>query len=165
MNKNLIKNIGCLFLVTGCSGVSYHQETDSINLKSSMDTQVRPMEAKVKVSEPIQGRSECTSTLFGLFKHSSGTEAYGADINVEGNAPSFCAKEAVYDAVTKNKADVIVAPRYQVMKNRFICFGNACLYKKYTVSVKGFKGTYYDIKDMDEDIVKEYYKSQLIKKN
>ena len=162
MNKKLITNMCCIFLLAGCSSFSYHTETESVDLHNSRGIQVRPMEAKVKVSDPIQGNAECTSILFGLFTNSSSTEAYGADINSQGNIPDYCAKEAVYDAVTTGGADLIVAPRYNVLKHRFFCLGDSCLYKKYSVSVTGYKGVYYDIKDMDDDITKEYYKSQII---
>ena len=164
MNKKLITRLSCILLLAGCSTFSYHKETESLNLQNRKDIQVRPLEASIKVSDSIQGTAECTTVLFGAVTNSSSTEAYGAEVNSEGNIPDFCAKEAVYDAVTKSKADLIVAPRYTVLKRKFGCIGEYCLYKKFNVTVTGYKGMYYGIKEMDDDITKEYFKSQIVNK-
>ncbi len=160
--KKTITTIFMLAFLAGCS--PYHRGVGGVNLAYS-DIQVRPMEARIQVGERIQGRAKCKS-LFGIPLQSPAKEAYGAELQTtEGNiAPNECTRGAIYEAISRSHADIIVAPQYVVDGFNFLClFGtSACLYKSSDIVVTGYKGVYYGLKDMDEDVVRERYKNQPI---
>ena len=119
--------------------------------------ETKPMEASLKVGEKVVGSATCKS-LFGFAYEGPEKEAYGASLQVsDGNvAPSKCTRGAIYNAMSKSKADVLVAPRYEVQSvNRFcIPLIDACAYRESVINVVGYKGTIKNITEMPEDVVK-----------
>ena len=124
-----------------------------------------PMAAQIKVGQKITGTAEC-ETLFGFNIKSPKKLTYGADLQVEdGNfSPSKCTRGAVYDALTKNKADVIIAPQYTASEDGVFCIFGHCAYRSNKITVTGYKGTIEKIAPMDKNIVTERQKAGVMVK-
>lgn len=160
--------VACLMvpLLVGCS--TYNRGTESMNIKHDA-IQVRPMEARVAVGGKIQG-SASTKTLFGIPLVSPNREAYGVDMQMPQGlsaAHDESVRGAVYNAVNRSGADMIVAPQYAVDSFRFLCLLDKwlCVYRSSDVTVSGFKGTYYGIRDVDDQTAHDLYVMKELKQN
>jgi hypothetical protein len=123
-----------LSALAGCA--STHTSQPSSPLKASLVTALRP---DITVSNRITGTATITQ-LFGFINIGSDKFADGVDYGVGGRvnlSDAFAAAKAAaaYEATTKSKADLIVAPRYQIHTVNYF------LYKKTTATVEGLKGT------------------------
>lgn len=152
--------IACLMvhLLAGCS--QYHRGAESMNITHDA-IRVRPMEARVAVGGRIQG-SASTKTLFGIPLVSPDRESFGVNMQVpEGisTAHDESVRGAVYNAMNRSGADIIVAPQYAVDSFHFLCLLDKwlCVYRSSDVTVSGYKGNYYGIRDMDDGLARELY--------
>lgn len=153
MKKLLTLLIGTSMLV-GCT--THTRGINNAKISEQL-VEVRPMEASISVGKKMRGKAQCKS-LFGFSIESPAKEAYGAELQTEaGNfAPNECTRGAVYNALSKSNADLIIAPQYEVDAFKFLCipFIDACVYRRAAIDVVGYEGFYKDIKEMDEDVIK-----------
>ena len=156
--KKLLLVVAVLGLV-GCSTSELRNGRNSINL-ANIAVEPEPMAAQIKVGQKIMGTAEC-ETLFGFNINSPKKLTYGAGLQVEdGNfTPSKCTRGAVYDALAKNKADVIIAPQYTASEEGVFCIFGHCAYRSNKITVTGYKGTIEKIAPMDRNIVIERQKA------
>lgn len=133
--------------MTGCS--AYHQSKHGILLQNPY-VEMTPLEVDLKVGEKITGMAECQK-LFGLTIAAPKRLAYGAELQgADGDiAPAACTKGAIYDAMSRNNADTIIAPHYTVVKSSFLF-----IYSKTKIIVTGYKGTFGPIKEMNAETIK-----------
>ncbi len=125
------------------------------------DMQFVPKQAKISVSEnKTTGTAKCSSILW-VFNSAPERQAFGPSLQTSsGNfASDACTAAAMYDAVSKSNADVLVAPQYTAVRDGMLCFGHRCLFGTTQVIVNGFPGKITSIADMDADVVKELQKS------
>lgn len=147
-------------VLTGCSSMDYHNGRNNMLLGKLDDIDVHPLQADVKVEQQISGVAECKS-WFGFLTKKPTHQTYGSYLQVpQGNfSPTACTRGAIYNALSKNNAELILAPRYTaVQKGKFCLFG-ICLHKTHQIIVTGYKAGIKDIRPMDEDIVKIKRKS------
>lgn len=161
--KKLLLVVAVLGLV-GCSTSELRNGRNSVNL-ANIAIEPEPMTASIKVGQKISGTAEC-ETLFGFTLSSPKKLTYGADLQVEdGNfAPSKCTRGAIYDALTKNKADVIIAPQYTATEDGTFCIFGHCAYRSNKITVTGYKGTIEKIATMDKAVVAERQKHGVLTK-
>ena len=157
MKKVLLATIAGLML-TACSATT-HKGIEGAKFSDDM-IESRPMQVSVVPGEKIQGSARCRSFLFFTL-NAPEREAYGAQIQTnDGNFEAGnCTRGAVYDAISKGKADVLLAPQYTASGKTFGCLFGHCLYSDSTVEVVGYKGTFKDIKEMPEEVIKERFKN------
>jgi len=155
--KKLLLVVAVLGFV-GCSFAEMHNGKNSINL-ANIAVEPEPMSAQIKVGQKITGTAVC-ETWFGITTKSPSKLTYGADLQVgDGNiAPSKCTRGAVYEAITKSKADVIIAPHYTTNQEGTLCIFGACVHRVSKITVTGYKGTIEKIAPMDKAIVTERQK-------
>lgn len=115
------------------------------------------MEASVEIGQKMRGRAQCKSFM-GISYGDPEKEAYGATLETKsGNvAPDQCTRAAIYNALSRTNAEVIVAPQYEVTSNNFMCVPviDACLHRTVQVEVVGYEGKYKNIREMDENVIK-----------
>ena len=155
--KKLLLVVAVLGLAA-CSSSELRNGRNSVNL-ANIAVEPEPMSASIKVGQKIIGTAEC-ETWFGFQTKTPAKLTYGAALQVEeGNfTPSKCTRGAVYDALTKNKADVIIAPQYTASEEATLCIFGACAHRVNKVTVTGYKGTIEKIAPMDKAIVAERQK-------
>ena len=156
--KKLLLVVAVLGLV-GCSSSELRNGRNSINL-ANIAVEPEPMSASIEIGQKITGTAEC-ETWFGFQTKAPKKLTYGAGLQVEdGNfAPSKCTRGAIYDALTKNKADVIIAPQYAATEDASICIFGACAHRVNKITVTGYKGTIRKIAPMDNDTIKARQKA------
>lgn len=145
-------------LLTGCSTFNRHTGKEAIKL-SHDSIAAYPMQADMQVLQPIKGVAVCESWVGGLYTKKPASQNFGASLQVsKGNiAWDECTRGAIYDALSKNKAEYIVAPTYNTTKKRDLCLLGICLHKTYTVEVTGYKAVIKDFQPMDKELVKSMY--------
>lgn len=131
----------------GCGTIHTSQHSGPLDVRV-----VAPLKADVSVGEKITGTASSVN-LFWLFnlgmpdKFADGV-LYNTEAKEGPRVSWFIPIEnikaaAVYDAVSKSKADVIVAPKYVVEYNDYL------LFRRVHVTVTGYKGTINGIKTAD----------------
>jgi len=135
------------FIFTGCSSVHKSQKSGSIDLGVKSDLRA---DIDVDMSKKIMGTAQ-HSRLFGLiYVKSSENFAEGVTYNNEGESflnfwegiETNTKRAAAYNAVSTNKADIIVAPQY-IIKVKSYLFG---AWKEVTAQISGYSGTIKNIK-------------------
>ena len=161
--KKVLFIVAVLGLV-GCSSAELHNGRNSINL-ANIAVEPEPMSAQIKVGQKISGTAEC-ETLFGFQIKAPEKLTYGAGLQVEeGNlASSKCTRGAIYDALSKNKADLIIAPQYTAVEDATFCIFGACAHRVNKITVTGYKGTIERIAPMEKNVVTERQKSGVMVK-
>jgi len=156
MKKTLFVTATAMALCA-CSATT-HQGIEGAKFSDVM-IESRPMQVSVVPGEKIKGSARCRSLLFFTL-NAPEKEAYGAHMQTsDGNFESgMCTRGAVYDAISKANADVLLAPQYTVSGKTFGCLFGHCLYSDSSVEVTGYKGTFKDIKEMPEEVIKERFK-------
>lgn len=154
------KIISLTSLLALCACSAYHNGKVGMTI-SNPDIEFIPMEAKVTVNDTtkITGSAECSSFLW-FINNVPERQTYGTHLQTsEGNfASGACVAAAMYDAMSKTDADVIVAPQYTTARNGLLCFGSRCLAGTTKVMVKGFSGKITSINDMDKSVIQEKQK-------
>ena len=144
--------IFALISLSACSSV--HRGEANIAFKSPAVI-ASPMEVDIVPGEKISATEECNSYFFGLFGSLPNERMYGPELmeNAGNFAPNVCTKGALYKAVRKSGADVVLMPRYSTKGTRFLCFPftDLCLIKKQAVTVNGIAGKYAAIKKMSPE--------------
>lgn len=139
-----------VLIMGGCTMVSQSQPNGPLGVKVAA-----PMKADIEVGEKISGSSSASIICcFIPLPEFQQTWAEGVDYTyheawnppIQGpKLPSTLVLErlrgrAAYEAVSKSKADVIIAPRYMIEDNDFV------LFRTLNVTVTGYKGTVKSIK-------------------
>lgn len=153
MKKIIIVIAG--LLLAGCSSVNYNTGRKSL-LIQDMGVRQKPIQADIRVGGKISGSAECKH-LFGFSIKRPQEQTYGAELQVpEGNfAPVECTRGALNDALTRNNADVIIAPHYNLNKISHGCIFGKCVYNSYEVTVVGYKGKIDHFSSVEPKEVKE----------
>ena len=131
-----------LLIFTGCTNMSFNQLTSDVDVKEEAN-----LNANVKVGEKITG-SGSESVFLGVFR------VPGVKYRASGNTTSLSnmtpstygflnmfnivehAKgEAVHDAITTSKADLIINPKFMITETNYL------LFKTVKCEVTGLKGT------------------------
>ena len=137
-----------VFFTIGCSSVKHNNGRNSILTKSSVQS---PLQATMSVSEPIKGEATCKSWIGGLFRQYPKKQTFGATLqSEEGNiAPNQCTRGALYNALTNNNAEYIVAPKYDTITDSRFCLFGFCLYKVQNVTITGYKANIKGFKNIE----------------
>lgn len=153
--KKLLLLEALLILLVGCASVEQHNGRQSV-LMNPVAIEPRPLQADIQVGRAISGVAEC-ETWFGFITKQPQKQTYGVDMQEpQGNfAPNACTRGAVYDALSKNNADVIISPRYTSIKKKNWCILGVCLHLVDQIIVSGYKGDVVNLRPMDEEIVKK----------
>ena len=131
-----------LIVFTGCTNMSFNQLVSDVNVKVEAN-----LNANVKVGEKITG-SGSESVFLGIFR------VPGVKYRASGNTTSLSnmtpstygflnmfnivehAKgEAIHDAITTSKADLIINPKFMITETNYL------LFKTVKCEVTGLKGT------------------------
>jgi len=143
-----------MILLSACAS-DRRNSVDALTIEPET-IEARPMEASIAVGKKVTGKASCSNFLF--FSNYPETQTFGATLqNPEGNYSPICTRGAVYDALKNGDADLLIAPKYDQKGKTFLClpFINACLYSTTTVQVTGFEGRYTNIKEINDDVIKE----------
>lgn len=126
--------IGIMLLVSGCT--SFHTGKDSLIINPDVK---HNLSASLEVGDKITGIAECPEYLF-FIKPTPEKQAYiPSMMSKAGNlANDECTAGAVYDAVSKNDADMLVEPQYTTVKNGFLCTFFGCFYSNTKIIVTGY---------------------------
>lgn len=159
----LLLAAGAMMVTTGCSSLSTTVQSSSVGIGTTASFQ-----ADLAVGEKISGTCSVTS-IFGIInlgdtnKEASGVTfdaANAAQAAQSPVAPLFalfanadpvgkCARAAAYNAVVKNGADVIFAPRYTAEVTDMLFF------KTINVNLTGYKATIKGFKQLDSQKILE----------
>lgn len=155
-------------LFAGCVSTQHHNGRKNFGLEDAEPIKVYPLQAEMEVGEKISGSAEC-ETWLGIFKKQPATQTYGMTLYPEdGNiTPDACTKGAFYDALSKNKADTIIAPQYTSVQKKELCiFGikSLCLHVTDQIVVKGYRGTVKNIKPVEKELADFKWKADALKK-
>ena len=163
--KKIVIILVAVFVVTGCSSIEYHNGRNSL-LMETIRIEPNPIEADIQVGEKISGTAEC-KMLFGFTIDSPQKQTYGSDLQVSaGNfSPRACTRGALYNALIKNNADLIIAPRYTAVQDAKLCIFGLCVFRNYQIIITGYKGTIKKISPMDNQIFTERQKQEINIKN
>ena len=132
-----------LFLfLTSCTNTSFNQLTSDVNVKVEAN-----LNASIKVGEKITGNGSESSFLWvfrvpGIKYRASGntssltssnpaTHSFMNFLNIVEHAKG----EAIHDAITTSKADLIINPKFTIIENDYL------LFKTVKCEVTGLKGT------------------------
>ena len=155
--------LASILALTGCT--TYHNGKIGMTI-TNPEIQFVPKQASVNVDtqNKISGSAKCNSVLW-VFNSTPTHQTYGPKMQTsEGNiASDACIAGALYDAMSKSNADIIVAPQYTVAHKGILCLKNRCLRGSTQVIVSGYAGTITSIKDMDQSVVQEKQKTTSIK--
>ena len=136
-----------ILALTGCT--TYHNGKMGMNF-TNPEIEFAPKQVNVNIDaqNKISGSAKCTSVLWA-FNSTPVRQTYGPELQTnDGNiAPDECVAGALYDAMGKSNADIIVAPQYTVAQQGLLCFKNRCLYGTTHVIVSGYAGSITSIKD------------------
>lgn len=137
-------------IASGCTTVSQSQPSGPLGVKVAA-----PMKADIEIGEKVSGTASGTILCFFVQLGFPSKFAENVDYNyytswhsspiagissIAQIAMGNLKSAAAYDAVTKGKADVLVAPKYIVEANDFWIF------QTLNVTVTGYKGTVKGIK-------------------
>lgn len=162
----LLLAAGAMMVASGCSNLSTSVQSSPIGIGTTANFQ-----ADLAVGEKISGTCSVTSIL-GLInlgdtdKEASGVTFEAANshaaaaaaqsplspiINMLASADPVgkCARAAAYNAVVKNGADVIFAPRYTAEVTDMLFF------KTINVNLTGYKATIKGFKQLDSQKIQE----------
>ena len=152
-----------ILALTGCT--TYNNGKIGMTI-TNPEIQFVPQQASVSVDtkSKISGSAKCDSVLW-VFNSTPTRKTYGPKLQTsEGNiASDACVAGALYDAMSKSNADIIVAPQYTVAQEGILCLKNKCLRGSTQVIVSGYAGTIASITDMDQSVVQEKQKATSIK--
>ncbi len=147
-------------LALAACGTTYHTGRMGATI-GGVDMQFIPKQAKINVDtdKRITGTAKCTSN-FWFFESAPERQAYGPGLQEDaGNfASKACMAAAMYDAISKTNADILVAPQYTAVQDGVFCFGRRCLHGTTQVIVSGFSGKISSVTDVDPEVVKELQK-------
>lgn len=141
-------------LLSLCACSAYHTGKIGMNVNDdAVEFYPKQISLNVDSSSKISGSAECTS-LFWIFNLTPEKQAYGVNLQTDSGviASDECVAAAIYDAMSKTNADVIVAPQYTTVRDGLLCFGYRCLGGTTKVIVKGYSGKISNIHDMDKDM-------------
>lgn len=158
----LLLAAGAMMVVSGCSGLSTNVQSSNIGTSTSANFQ-----ADLHVGEKISGTCSITKILFFTVgdtdKEASGVmfDAPNASASQGSLGPVFslfasadpvskCARAAAYNAVVKNGADIIFAPRYTSEVS-----GIPFLFQTINVNLTGYKATIKGFKQLDSQKIQE----------
>lgn len=158
----LLAAVGMLGL-TGCSNLSTNVQSSNVAIGTTANFQ-----ADLNVGDKISGTCSVTSILGLINLGDTDKEASGVTFDAtnsvagQGGKSPFdlivglnpdpvakCARAAAYNAVIKNGADVIFAPRYTAEITNFI------LFKTINVNLTGYKATIKGFKQLDTQKILE----------
>lgn len=156
----LLLAAGAMMVASGCSSLSTNVQSSNIGTSTSANFQ-----ADLNIGEKISGTCSIQKILFFTIgdtdKEASGVmfDAPNAAANQGALAPVFtlfanadpvgkCAKAAAYNAVVKNGADVIFAPRYTSEVT-----GIPFLFQTINVNLTGYKATIKGFKQLDSQAI------------
>jgi hypothetical protein len=129
-------------LILALAGCSSYQNTKLGVGNPEVDINKAPsLNANVAVGEKITGKASCQEILF--IKSKPYHQTYGINLQITDiEADSSCVAGAIYDAMNKNNADVLIAPSYTVIRDEFLCipYTRHCIYSNTEVLVSGFSG-------------------------
>lgn len=156
-----MKNIAILtsvLVLVGCG--AYHTGKTGMVI-SDPGIKYTPQEAKISVNtnNKLSGSASCSSFLW-LFNNAPERQAYGVQLQTEDGvmASGECVAAAVYDAMSKTDADILVAPQYTTVRNGLLCFGQRCLVGTTKVLIKGYEGKITSIKEKEHSVVQDKQK-------
>ncbi len=132
-----------LFLIlSGCTNTSFNQLASDINVKVEAN-----LEATIKVGEKISGSGSESAFLWVFRVPGIKYRASGNTTSLTSSNPStysflnffniieHAKGEAIHDAITKSKADLIINPKFTITENDYF------LFKTVKCEVTGLKGT------------------------
>lgn len=158
----LLLAAGAMMVASGCSSLSTSVQSSNVGISNTANFQ-----ADLNVGEKISGTCSVTRFLMFTFgdtdKEASGVmfDANNAAATQGNLGPIFslfasadpvtkCAKAAAYNAVVKNGADVIFAPRYTSEVS-----GIPLLFQTINVNLTGYKATIKGFKQLDTQKILE----------
>ena len=150
--KKCIYLCAAVLLVTGCSSVATRNGRESLLYQKPRKISVRPLQAEIKVGQAINGVAECEK-WFWFWTKQPAKQTYGTALQVaEGNfSEGPCTRGAVYDALVKNNAELIVAPRYTAVQKGNWCLFGWCVHRVNKIIVTGYKGNVVNFQTVEEE--------------
>lgn len=144
--------------VTGCSSMETRNGRNNM-LVDDISIEPKPMQAEIQVGPKISGVAECEK-WFWFWTKQPAKQTYGTSLQMpDGNfSTGPCTRGAIYDALTKNNADMIVAPKYTAVQKGELCVLGKCMHRVNQIIVTGYKGNIKDISPMQESVVIERQK-------
>tara|TARA_B100001094_G_scaffold327021_1_gene384310 strand:- start:1033 stop:1467 length:435 start_codon:yes stop_codon:yes gene_type:complete len=129
-------------LLTSCTNTSFNQLTSDVNITVEAN-----LNASIKVGEKITGNGSESSFLWifrvpGIKYRASGNTSSLTSSNPATysfmnffNIVEHAKGEAIHDAITTSKADLIINPKFTIIENDYL------LFKTIKCEVTGLKGT------------------------
>ena len=129
-------------LCTSCTNVSYNQLSGDVDINIKAD-----LNATVTVGEKITGIGSETVVMWLFRMPGTRYRASGNTTSLSNSNPSsysflnffniveHAKGEAIHDAITKSKADLIINPKFSITENDYL------LFKTVKCEVTGLKGT------------------------
>ncbi|MBQ8481705.1 MAG: hypothetical protein IJ532_04160 [Alphaproteobacteria bacterium] len=138
--KKIFSVLACL-CVAACTAT--HQGSQSLNVEG-LSLRAKPLEVSIIPGGKIQGSARCKN-FFGIPISTPSKQAFNVKLETDkGNfASDKCTRGAIYDAIVSSNADIILSPQYTTSGTGFLCMPWGCLFSDITVTVTGYKGTYY----------------------
>lgn len=103
--------------------------------------------ASIVVGDKVSGSAECNDYLFFIKSRPERQTYIPEMMSKVGNlADEQCTAGAVYDAVSKNNIDLLIAPQYTSVKTGFLCTPIGCLYSNTKIIVSGYSAKINSIK-------------------
>lgn len=143
----MLSAIAVMLVICGTGCTSFESNRGGIPLDVIMKVEVQP-DVEI-VQRKVVGKAT-TKSLFGLFTWGVENQVVGVNYNGEGApvslfsgldpATSAAKNGAAYDACSKSKADLLLAPRYNLKINDYL------IYKEVNCSVSGYPGKLKSIK-------------------
>ena len=144
-----------VMLVTGCSSVETRNGREGMEYNMPGRIHVTPLQAEVKVGQMISGVGEC-ERWFWFWTKQPAKQTYGIS-SLQVDAGNFskgpCTRGALYDALSKNSADIIIAPRYTAVKKGSWCIFGLCAHAVNQIIVTGYKGNVVNFQKIEQDKV------------
>ena len=131
-----------LLFLSSCTNTSFNQLTSDVNVKVEAN-----LNASIKVGEKITGSGSESSFLWffrvpGIKYRASGNTSSLTNSNPASysfmnffNIVENAKGEAIHDAITTSKADLIINPKFTIIENDYL------LFKTVKCEVSGLKGT------------------------
>lgn len=163
--KNLTSLLAVCLMLCAYSSVEYHNGKRGVYLGNIEAVEILPLQAEVEVENTvISGVAECERWFWFLTKKPA-KQTYGVSLQIpNGNfSPNACTRGALYDALSKNNAQYIFAPRYTAVKKGNWCILGLCLHQVNQIIVTGQKANIKHVRQTQEDILELRRKSPYIK--
>ena len=135
-NFNLTFCVGTAALITsGCTSFETNRAGNPVDVKIEVVAQ-----PDIELGKEMVSGQATANTLFGFITWGVEKQAVGVNYGGGGSSSFFGDTNAVvkngatYDACNKSKADLLVAPRYDITTKNYIVF------KKTDCQVKGYPG-------------------------